>query len=201
MQPFEFAELIATRFSHDITGPLGAIHNGVELVEEDPSMVQDAMQLIASSAREAVARVQFFRFAYGVAMTRGEADLSQLQTLAQGYYRTTHTRLEWQVPANITLPAVQGKLISNMLIAMQGALMRGGVLRVMADETGIQVTAEGPTIRMPEDAPRLLTRPASEELSPKTVQYAYTALLARQSGLQLVFESEETQVRLRAEQA
>ena len=50
----QVAELLASRLCHDLVGPIGAVNNGMELLEdEDLGMSEDAIQLSASSARQA----------------------------------------------------------------------------------------------------------------------------------------------------
>ena len=47
-------QLLCSRLCHDLVGPVGAVTNGVEMVEEfDPSMAEDAMRLIGESAGQA----------------------------------------------------------------------------------------------------------------------------------------------------
>jgi hypothetical protein len=63
-------ELLCARFCHEMVSPVGAIGNGVELLDEDdPDFVREAIALIGQSARTASRRLQFYRFAYGTAPT------------------------------------------------------------------------------------------------------------------------------------
>jgi histidine phosphotransferase ChpT len=73
----KLAEMIATRLCHDLTGPIGAVNNGAEFLDEEGfDMQNQAVQLILSSAHEAVNRLQFYRQAYGRVGDTGEASLS-----------------------------------------------------------------------------------------------------------------------------
>ena len=67
-------ELLMARLCHELSAPIAAINNGVELLaDEDPdfaspagtSFSRDAALLIGESARRAASRLQFYRFAYG----------------------------------------------------------------------------------------------------------------------------------------
>ena len=55
IDPLELAALIASRVCHDIISPVGAIVNGLEVLEEekDESMREFAMDLVQKSARQA----------------------------------------------------------------------------------------------------------------------------------------------------
>src|ERR687890_461021 len=67
IDPLELAALIASRVCHDLISPVGAIVNGLEVLEEerDESMREFAMDLVQKSARQASAKLQFSRLAFG----------------------------------------------------------------------------------------------------------------------------------------
>src|SRR3546814_5580031 len=51
-------ELVCSRLCHDLVGPVGAVNNGIELLEEfDPSMADDVLPLLRNSARQAWRRL------------------------------------------------------------------------------------------------------------------------------------------------
>src|SRR5262245_11539354 len=71
---FRILELLTARLCHELTGPIGAIDNGVELLlEEDPALssssdpassgdpgfLRDAVALVSGSARRARTRLEF----------------------------------------------------------------------------------------------------------------------------------------------
>src|ERR1700730_16725962 len=67
-------ELLSARLCHELSGPIAAISNGVELLAEEdpgvgsslnPAFLHDAVALVSESARRARCRLQFYRFAYG----------------------------------------------------------------------------------------------------------------------------------------
>ncbi|ASM72310.1 MULTISPECIES: histidine phosphotransferase family protein [Roseobacteraceae] len=61
------AALIGSRICHDLISPVGAINNGLELLEMTGSRDGPEMQLISQSVGSATARIRFFRIAYGMA--------------------------------------------------------------------------------------------------------------------------------------
>src|SRR5580692_561133 len=59
-------ELLTARLCHDLAGPIAAVGNGAELLDDDdPDFVRQAATLIADSAGTAARRLQLFRFVYG----------------------------------------------------------------------------------------------------------------------------------------
>src|SRR5918912_397481 len=86
--PMRVFELLAARLCHDLISPVAAIANGAELLgEDDPEFARKAAALVGTSAREANARLQFFRFAYGFGGS-GLAGPAPYQ-LAAGYFAAT----------------------------------------------------------------------------------------------------------------
>lgn len=62
-----FAELIGSRICHDLISPIGAINNGIELLEMSNHASSPEMALITESVQSASARIRFFRIAFGAA--------------------------------------------------------------------------------------------------------------------------------------
>ena len=59
-------EMLASRICHDIISPVGAINNGIELMQEmGPEGVDDGLELVAYSANQSSAKLAAFRLAYG----------------------------------------------------------------------------------------------------------------------------------------
>jgi histidine phosphotransferase ChpT len=60
-------EVLASKICHDLISPIGAVNNGVELIEDmGPDAGPEATALIAFSAQQASAKLQAFRMAYGI---------------------------------------------------------------------------------------------------------------------------------------
>ncbi len=59
-------ELLASRICHDIISPVGAINNGIELMQElGPDGIEDGLELVGYSAEQSAAKLSAFRLAYG----------------------------------------------------------------------------------------------------------------------------------------
>ncbi|MEO1362985.1 MAG: hypothetical protein AAFU86_04320 [Pseudomonadota bacterium] len=61
------AALIGSRICHDLISPIGAINNGLELLNMAGASDGPEMELISESVENASARIRFFRMAYGAA--------------------------------------------------------------------------------------------------------------------------------------
>ncbi len=143
-------ELLSARLCHELAGPVSAVVNGVELMnEDDPDFVADAVRLVGTSARTASRRLQFYRFAYGP--LPGEGASPQIgRELAQKYFETGNTRCDW--PAEETRSLAWQRLACVLLVLAAEALPRGGTVSVRGHGAGMVVEAEGDTVRLAPEA-------------------------------------------------
>jgi histidine phosphotransferase ChpT len=168
------AEFLAARLCHDLVSPIGAIANGLEILEDEPELAGDAGALIGLSARQAARRLQFFRVAFGstAALPDDVARRAAIEFFADG-----KVALDWRVAA---VPAGWQKLACNLLLVASEALPRGGRIALEAAAPGgLAATAEGDNVRLADPIPSLLANRAEPDaLSPRTVQAIFTAALA-----------------------
>ena len=69
LEGLDLAALLCSRVCHDLISPVGAIANGLEVMEDgkDEETSKFAMDLIKKSANTASAKLQFCRIAFGAA--------------------------------------------------------------------------------------------------------------------------------------
>src|SRR5437762_1560850 len=118
MNDLEFAALLCSRVCHDLISPVGAVVNGLEVLEDDNDEQTKtfAMELIKRSAQQASARLQFCRLAFGAAGSAGAMiDLGDAEAVARGFLEDEKTRLGWNVPRAL-LPKNRVKLLLNLLL-------------------------------------------------------------------------------------
>lgn len=207
LEGLDLAALVASRVCHDVISPVGAIVNGLELMEDgaDASTTELALDLIRKSAKTASARLQFCRIAFGAAGSAGSAiDTRDAHTVASNFLTDDRTSVDWHVPAAY-LPKNRVKLLLNMLMLAAGAIPRGGVIKVEAlgegDETGFLVTVTGLNARIPPHAVDLLAGiPANEQgtIDAHAIQPYYTGVLARAAAMSISIEKIDDYVVIRA---
>lgn len=185
----KLAEMLCTRLCHDLTGPIGAVNNGAEFLEEEGfEMEHEALQLILTSAAEAVHRLQFYRTAYGRLSDGGEACLAQKKQLVEDFFSTTKIAIDWPDShtdaAQISISQRMARLILNLLIISAAVLIKGGRIsvRLQQDAKGekhVSIVASGDMIKIEDDILRVLRRESTlSQLTPKTAQIALTLMLA-----------------------
>jgi histidine phosphotransferase ChpT len=183
--PLRVVELLAARLCHDLISPVAAIANGAELLgEDDPEFVREAAALVGTSAREANARLQFFRFAYGFGGS-GLAGPAPYQ-LAAAYFAETPITCDYGEMARV-LPLDRQKLACAMLVVTREALLRGGRLVVGAALGGPEITAAGGAVLLSAETRAALIGAAdTAELTTRTVPAYFAGLLAASQGRRLV---------------
>src|SRR3954447_19833183 len=132
MNDLDFAALLVSRVCHDLVSPVGAVVNGLEVLEDesDPAMRADALRLVAASAEQAAARLQFARIAFGAAGSAGaELDLTEVGRMVQGLLRGGKVEVDWAA-ASLNWPKDWAKLLMNATLLAADSLPRGGKVRV-----------------------------------------------------------------------
>ncbi len=183
------AELLCSRLCHELVAPIGAIGNGIELIQEfEDTMRDEAMGLIADSARQAATRLRFYRMAYGFAGRETIADLAAVRELAEALFAGGRITLCWQSGSErAALGGGRGKLLLNMIVLAREALPRGGSVTVgLLEQAGrlrMDVEARGDGARIePDRAAATAARIPVEELTPHTVHGYFTACIAEALG-------------------
>lgn len=201
MNDLEFAALLVSRVCHDLVSPVGAVVNGLEVLEDetDAAMRADALRLVASSAEQAAARLQFARLAYGAVGSAGaELDLSEVARIVEGLLKGGKVELQWQAyPLN--WPKDWAKLLMNTVLVAADCLPRGGTVKVetSADPASpsFTVVATGTVARQSVEAERALLGEPGGGLDGRSIQPYLTYQLSRGVNAGLTTTSEEGEVR------
>ena len=128
LDSLDLAALLCSRVCHDVISPVGAIVNGLEVLEEDndASMQEFALDLIRKSANQASARLQFARLAFGAAGSAGASiDVGDAETVAKGMFQDDKISLTWSAP-RVLMPKNRVKLLLNLVMLATNAIPRGG---------------------------------------------------------------------------
>ena len=190
IEALDLAALLCSRVCHDLISPVGAIVNGLEVLEEekDEATKEFALDLIKKSARTASAKLQFCRIAFGAAGSAGaQIDLGDAENIARGFLEDDKTKLAWNLPRALS-PKNRVKLLLNMLVIAGQAIPRGGRISVdpigSGDSMGFRVTAAGTNAIIPPAVPSLFTgEERAEGLDAHRIQPFYAGLLAKACGV------------------
>jgi len=187
----ELAALISSKICHDVIGPVGAIYNGLEVLDddEDEQSRAYALEVIRNFTEQASAKVQFARFAFGAAGSVGATvDLGGAEQIARGFIGAGKHRLTWKAPAG-QMAKDRVKLLLNLIASAVTALPRGGEIIASVqgrlDNANLEVRCIGPAARFPQHLREFLAVPCTHKIDALSVQAYYTTRLAASSGLRL----------------
>ena len=204
MNDLDFAALLVSRVCHDLVSPVGAVVNGLEVLEEetDTAMRADALRLVAASAEQAAARLQFARLAFGAAGSIGaELDLAEVARILSGLLRGGKVELVWRA-AQVNWPKDWAKLVMNAALIAADCLPRGGRVVVEASSDaaapGFQIVASGPTVRLSAEAEKSLVGEPSGLVDGRSIQPYLTYRLAKSLNAGLTVTPGEGQIRITA---
>jgi histidine phosphotransferase ChpT len=205
LDSLDLAALLCSRVCHDVISPVGAIVNGLEVLEDenDASMREFALDLIRKSSRQASARLQFARLAFGAAGSAGAMiDLGDAEQVARGMFQDEKVKLSWTAPRAL-LPKNQVKLLLNLLVIATNAVPRGGTIDVAVTGEGeaaeFVLTSKGSHARIPPHAEELLAlSPESGTVDAHGIQSYYAGLVARAAGMTVSLSLDGDAVRIKA---
>jgi len=198
----DLASLLCSKVCHDIISPVGAINNGLELLEEGGAD-EAAMDLVKTSARNASARLQFARIAFGAAGSAGvQIDTGDAEAVATEYMRGEKAEFTWNGD-RAYLPKNKVKLLLNLILVANGSIPRGGTLDVvledLAGSPSFRLSVAGRMLRVQPKFDELHTAskygaPPDEPVDAHSVQAYYTLLLASEAGMTIDIDEGEEKI-------
>jgi histidine phosphotransferase ChpT len=204
MNDLDFAALLVSRVCHDLVSPVGAVVNGLEVLEDetDAAMRADALRLVAASAEQAAARLQFARIAFGAAGSAGaELDLAEVARIMGGLLKGGKTELFWKAHA-VNWPKDWAKLLMNVILVASDCLPRGGRVTVETSHDSptpsFRVTANGTVARFSAETEQALKGEPAGHLDGRSIQPYLTHQLATTLKVTLGVAAGEGEVRFSA---
>jgi histidine phosphotransferase ChpT len=138
----DLSALVSSRLCHDLVSPLGAIGNGIELMQMTGNGRSKAeFALISDSLDNALGKLRFLRVAFGPADSvarQSFEEAGQITTAAfQGRFAVT-----WNATAH-DMPRALAKALYLSLLCLEKSLPLGGTVEVRADEETAELRVEG----------------------------------------------------------
>jgi histidine phosphotransferase ChpT len=187
----DLAGLVGSRLCHDLISPIGAIGNGLELLELSGTAPTEEMQLIRTAVQAASARISFFRIAFGAA--KGEQDISprEVNTTLNAVFADSKTKVTWAVEDSFTRAEV--RLAFLALACLETAMPWGGKIEARRSRDAWVLHATAERLKIDEPLWDTLRRSRSNaEITGSTVQFgllAQSAVKARRPVSVTITES------------
>jgi len=190
ISPVDFASLLCSRLCHDLLSPVGALNNGLELLndETDPEMRARCLELLNESARVSANKLKFFRLAFGAAGGFGErVDVREARQAVEGLLGDNkRLQLHWLIEEP-ELPKAAVKVLLNLALIAGDTLVRGGTVTIGVEEsaetTEIVLRAEGPRLVLDPELRATLTDGANgAAITPRAAAAFLVNTIAAEAG-------------------
>ncbi|GAB5445921.1 MAG: histidine phosphotransferase family protein [Gymnodinialimonas sp.] len=164
---------------------MGAIGNGVELLEMTGKADGPEVELIRDAVRAAEARIRLFRLAFGGAAPGQVTSLREAKIVVEGYFHQSRIAAVWM--ADDDRSRQETKMALLMLLCAETALPMGGTVRIGPDPMGHwQLEATGTRLNVDEDLWDILRSGApssNRPLRPSDAQFPVLFEAAQTLGL------------------
>ena len=194
----DLAALLCSRVCHDVISPVGAINNGLELLDEGGAD-EDALDLIRTSALNASVRLKFARLAFGASGSAGASiDTGEAEKAAKDFAEAEKkAEVTWTGPRAI-VPKNRVKLLLNLFLVAYGAIPRGGNVDITLEnpetDAVFEITVKGKMMRVPAKFAELLEGREEEAVDAHAVQPYYTLLLAEEAQMEVSYVKHDDRI-------
>lgn len=197
---FKIIELIASKICHDLISPIGAVSNGIEIMEEMGADAGDEVSsLIAYSSKQANAKLKAMRMAYGLGGAEESIKIEDVhQTFGEFIEDEQRLSHDWDPYADLGIEPQRGlpKMLLCGLMFVAECLPKGGIISVEKDADGsMRLKGAGENANMRdgfEDA--LNGKTDSDSLEPKCVHAYVTYLTAKEYGFKIDVDTPENDI-------
>lgn len=189
------AALVGSRICHDLISPVGAVGNGLELLQMMPGSEGPELDLITDSVAAARTRILFFRIAYGLALPDQMLGRSEITGLLAEIDRAGRLRILWDVAGDLPRPEV--RLAFLALQCVETAMPWGGTARFTREGARWTVVAQAARLRIDQGlwGNLSLERPDCH-VAPAEVQFALLPVLLADMHRHLTARLGETEITL-----
>ncbi len=190
-------ELMSSKICHDLISPVGAISNGVEILEEMGGDEDgDIISLIAFSASQANAKLKTLRMAYGLGGADDSIKMEEVHAIFGGFI-SAEKRLsqDWNPYSDLGVDNKKGlaKIMLCVLILAMEALPKGGLISAKkCGEGTILITASGENANFRDGYLHAIAHTIDiDNLDPKLVHPYITGMFAQKYGFEITIDETE----------
>jgi histidine phosphotransferase ChpT len=196
----EITALVSARICHDLASPLGAIANGMELLELSGLSDLPEAALVNESIASAKAKIEFIRVAYGIATSGTTLPPAKAQKILTNIYAGKRFSVRWTIPLDTPRPAA--KLLFLLIQCADSALPLGGEAVVSTTPDGWFVTCTAKSVRLDGGHWALLSSGAdggaeSPPVQSSHVHFALAALQVRAEGHTISYTADDNNLTIK----
>lgn len=191
--PADLAAMVAQRLCHDLVNPLGALGNGLELIEMTQAPTPETV-LMRDSLEQALGRIKLYRLAFGPAGD-GEVPGPEVAATLRALGGSRPVEVSASLPAFVTRN--RARLIALMALCAETAMAWGGKVQIADDGDSLSLRAEATRLRLDAELWDALARGQAPQVpNPPQVHFALLATAAQAADRALDVRTEETELHL-----
>lgn len=189
----DLATLVGSRICHDLISPIGAIGNGVELLELTGGESGSEIALISDSVQNANARIRYFRVAFGAAAPDQVVSRREVLAILAATARGGRMTYYWQVDGDNTRQDV--RIAFLLLLCFETALPIGGDVSIQREDGVWTISTSSDRLNIDAERWESLTNPRKQmSHSPALVQFALLPSVLAESRRTLELDLSEGQI-------
>ena len=193
----DLAALVGARLCHDLISPIGAIGNGLELLQLAGHESSPELALVSDSLATALAKLRFFRVAFGPADPQATLGPDEAAQTCDAMFQNRFT-VAWEVGRDLPRPVA--RLAFLAALCLEKSLPMGGVARLREGPAETLVLlGEGRRVAAPPALwAHVLDGTPPDALRPDAVQFALLRQGLAESGhrVEARFGEAEAEVRI-----
>jgi histidine phosphotransferase ChpT len=167
----DLSALVSARLCHDLISPMGAIGNGLELLQLSAGPAPAELALVNESLATALAKLRFYRIAFGPADPQARQSFDEATQLSDAMFHGRFT-VSWPERGG-DLPRTLTRIVYLAILCLEKSLPMGGHVRVALAEDAITLSVDGRRTAPPEALWAHVTEGAAvPDLKPDGVQFA-----------------------------
>jgi histidine phosphotransferase ChpT len=194
----DLSALVSARLCHDLISPMGAIGNGLELMQLSQPGSSAELDLVAGSLGSALAKLRFYRLAFGPADDQGRLSLEDARAVTDAMFHGRFT-VAWAArePGRTDLPRATVKLLYLAILCLEKSLPMGGAAQVEVDDDSVALHVEGRRTAPPGELGALVTGGVpAPALRADVVQFALLRRALEETGRRVEAEFDATGARV-----
>ncbi len=137
-EALELSASIVSRICHDLVSPMGAISNGLELLQLSQQQGGAEFDLITQSVESATTRLRFYRIALGRVSADQKMGRAEILSILTAMEKHQKQKCQWN--STVDLSRRQVKLVFLMLMCLETALPWGGRIEISDSAKGLEFT-------------------------------------------------------------
>lgn len=156
INPTDLSALLASRICHDLISPIGAIGNGIELLQLS-GFDSPELNLINDAVNDANQRIRYFRVAFGTASIGQMIGAAEMAKVLPADTFGPKLSLNWQPGDNIE--RCQAKLALLTLLCLESCMPYGGALSVAQQDRSWRISGHADRMNPMPELWKLVTAP------------------------------------------